>query len=155
MELEFVKPTTMQKGNCVRLWSRNFRDRAMRHAGFVMWNHPIADQIAKLDSSFYVRPGLASSNSEWISLESKNYPAHYVRHKGYRVQISRYDGSSLFRSDATWRVTSPLDEHSAGHISLESFNQRNHFIRHRGYQLWLDTSLWNPSTSGITSFDTV
>merc|ERR1712117_349598 len=120
MELEFVRPHMVQTGHCIRLWSLNFPEMAMRHAGELMWNHRIADDhLAILDSSFCVKSGLASSGSEWLSLEAENYPGVYVRHRGFRLEISRYDGSSLFRSDATWRMVAPLDAHSPGYGSLE------------------------------------
>merc|ERR1712045_286885 len=132
MELEFVRPRMVQTGHCIRLWSLNFPEMAMRHAGELMWNHRIADDhLAILDSSFCVKSGLASSGSEWLSLEAENYPGFYVRHRGFRLEISRYDGSSLFRSDATWRMVAP----------------------------WMRTAQdmfhWYPSTTLTVSFDTV
>jgi len=88
-----------------------------------------------MDSSFIVRSGLAGSGS--ISFESKNFPNHFLRHLHRNILLHKYDGSSLFRKDASFYVRSPLF-HSSGFNSYESYNLPNHYLRHMGFRLRVD-----------------
>jgi hypothetical protein len=39
------------------------------------------------------------------AFESVNYPEHFIRHQGYRLRISAYDGKELYKKDASFKVT--------------------------------------------------
>ena len=70
-----------------------------------------------------------------VSFESVNYPGTYLRHQNFRVKQQRYDGSELFRNDASFYQRSGLG--TAGH-SYEAVNVPGGFyIRHSNYQLWI------------------
>ena len=70
-----------------------------------------------------------------VSFESTNYPGTYLRHQNFRVTQQRYDGSELFRNDASFYQRSGLA--SAGY-SYEAVNLApGHFIGHSNYQLWI------------------
>ncbi|MEQ9208904.1 MAG: AbfB domain-containing protein, partial [Pseudomonadales bacterium] len=54
--------------------------------------------------------GLTQTEPLWIgvndgalvSFESAKYPGHYIRHSNYRLYLQPYDGTELFRKDATF-----------------------------------------------------
>ncbi|MEQ8363456.1 MAG: AbfB domain-containing protein [Cyclobacteriaceae bacterium] len=61
-------------------------------------------------ASFYSRKGLTQTEPHWngvndgalVSFESAKYPGHYIRHSNYRLYLQPYDGTELFRKDATF-----------------------------------------------------
>jgi hypothetical protein len=94
--------------------------------------------LDKADATFIIRkPGL-SETPDSVSLESANYPGHYLRHQDYRLVLQRDDGSNLFRKDATFLVRQPaLSAGNPNAVSLASVNHPGHFIRHQQNRLWL------------------
>lgn len=63
-------------------------------------------------------------------------PNYYIRHRGYKCFISRGDGGSLFKKDATWIPRVGLaDAHG---VSFESANYPGHYIRHQYNRLRID-----------------
>lgn len=52
------------------------------------------------DSQWYVIPGLADNSC--ISLESVNKPGYYLRHRNGKLELSKDDGTSLMKADATF-----------------------------------------------------
>jgi RNA polymerase sigma factor (sigma-70 family) len=67
----------------------------------------------------------------------------YLRHASWRLRLNDYDGSKLFRGDATF---CPRPGPIAGSVMLESSNYPGWFLRHRGDELWVDQS------DGTTAF---
>jgi Alpha-L-arabinofuranosidase B (ABFB) domain len=92
-----------------------------------------ASMLDRRDASWIVRPALSGTRGA-VSFESVNYPGTYLRHQDFRVKQQRYDGSELFRNDASFYQRSGLG--TAGY-SYESVNFPQHFIRHSNYQLWI------------------
>ncbi|MEV0392075.1 family 43 glycosylhydrolase [Polymorphospora rubra] len=86
------------------------------------------------DSQFRIVTGLAGAGS--VSLESTNFPGHYLRHRNYEIHLERDDGSALFRADASF-VRRPGLADSAG-ISLESGNFPGRYVRHRAGLLFIE-----------------
>ena len=39
--------------------------------------------------------------SAGVSLESINYPGHFLRHQNFRAKLSRFEPSQLFRDDSS------------------------------------------------------
>jgi hypothetical protein len=121
-------------GRAVSLRSSNVPDRYVRHADHLGQLSPIASSLERSDASFRVVPGLAGDGT--VSLESVNYPGHFLRHQGFRIKLHADDGSQLFRDDASFHVVSGLA--AADGISLESVNYEGRFLRHRDFELWLE-----------------
>jgi hypothetical protein len=78
--------------------------------------------------------GLA--DSRYVSFESLNYPGHYLRHQDFRLKLQKFDGSQLFRQDATFMMVPGLADGSWS--SFESVNYPGHYIRHRNFHLYLE-----------------
>ncbi|WP_165773428.1 AbfB domain-containing protein [Zooshikella ganghwensis] len=71
----------------------------------------------------------------FTSLQSFNYPSHYIRHASYRAQISEIH-SELDKSDATFKIVDGLADKNC--ISFQSLNYPGYYLRHRSYEIWLD-----------------
>ena len=65
-------------------------------------------ELFKKDASFRITQPLwqEGNYSEAVSLESYNYPNHYIRHKNFRLYLESED-SELFRKDATFELRLP------------------------------------------------
>ncbi|MFD5740883.1 family 43 glycosylhydrolase [Streptomyces massasporeus] len=112
-----------------RFSSYNFPDRFARHYDYRARIE--ADVTTLADSQFRVVPGLAGSGT--VSLESANFPGHYLRHKNFEVWLEKNDGSTRFASDASFRQRAGLAD-PAG-VSYESSNYPGRYVRHWEYLL--------------------
>lgn len=90
---------------------------------------PLAD---RQDATWVVRPGLA--DRAYLSLESKNYPGSYLRHRHGAVHQEPNDGSEQFAADATFRATAGRNGQG---ISLSSCNFPSRFLRHYGGEVFI------------------
>ncbi|KAM3108834.1 AbfB domain-containing protein [Phormidesmis sp. 146-33] len=115
--------------------SMNYRDRYIRHRGFLAYLEPINrnDEIGKGDASFKIVPGLAGRCK---SFESFNYPGHFLRHQNYRLKLAKRTNERLFREDATFCIVNGLANSKAS-SSFESVNFSKHYIRHTDFELRL------------------
>ena len=77
------------------------------------------------DAIWVVRAGLADRTG--VSLESKNYPGSFLRHRHGAVYQEANDGSDQFAQDATYSVTAGLNGQG---VSLASWNYPSRFVRH-------------------------
>ncbi len=113
----------------------NLTDRFMRHqnglgsTSVVNGNSAAGD---RQDATFRIVRGLASADC--YSLQSVNFPNHYLRHANDRVRKDAFDNTELYKRDATWCARPAL---SGKGVSFESFNFPGHYIRHYSSQLWL------------------
>ena len=101
---------------------------------FVLGGRNGATLAQSANAPFRIVTGLADSSA--ISFESIDNPGHFLRHQGFRLKQHPYDGSQLFRLDASFYVIPGLSDRNA--ISFESVNYRGRFIRHRNYEFYLD-----------------
>ncbi|BBH70316.1 hypothetical protein ACTI_70010 [Actinoplanes sp. OR16] len=116
------------------LESFNFPGHFARHRNSLGELTTVSSQLDRDDATWLLVPGLAGAG---VSLRSKNYPSFYLRHSGFRLQISQSDGSRLYREDATFYVRGGNASSGSGWISLESYNFPGRYIRHADYHLWL------------------
>jgi hypothetical protein len=100
--------------------------------------------------AFRVVPGLAGVG---VSLESVAQPGHYLRHQNSRLILSAWDGSDLFRADATFHARPGLANPRA--TSLESSNFPGHFLRHRNSEFWMDALDPGPLFAADATFELV
>jgi GH43 family beta-xylosidase len=100
------------------------------------------------DSQFRIVPGLAGSGT--ISLESANYPGHYLRHRHYEYWVERDDGSSRFAQDAGFHRRQGLAD-AAGE-SFESVNFPGRYLRHRDGLVYLHEVSTEQERSEATFF---
>ena len=120
-------------GQEVSFQASNYRDRFIRHRFALGYTDRLTDDLSRNDATFRIVPGLAGS---CISLESRNFPNHFLRHQDWRIRLAPREDSALFRQDATFCMVPGLAD--AAGVSLESVGARGHFIRHRNNELWVD-----------------
>ncbi|MFG1610987.1 AbfB domain-containing protein [Actinoplanes sp. NPDC049265] len=95
----------------------------LRHQNFVAQVSPVGSAsraLDRADATFVLRPGLA--NKGCLSFEASNFKGFYLRHKNFVLQLTRNDGTSLFRSDATF-CPEPA---SGGSLTLRAVNYPGH-----------------------------
>lgn len=93
----------------VALRSANFPDHFLRHVNFRIVlgksNGP-GDQLFRLDSTFFLEPGLAAPNG--VSFRSVNFPDRYLRHRNFKLFLEPKNSPNL-AADATFFRTQPID----------------------------------------------
>ena len=72
--------------------------------------------------------------SNYRSLQSYNYPDHFIRHRNYFGEITRIV-SQLDRKDATFRIVPGLA--NSRYVSFESLNYPGYYLRHQGFRIKL------------------
>jgi RNA polymerase sigma factor (sigma-70 family) len=82
-------------------------------------------------ATFEVVRGLA--DPKCISFRARD--GRYLRHSSWRLRLHRYDGTSLFRGDATFCVRAGS---VPGSVALESANYPGGFLRHENNELWVN-----------------
>ncbi|WP_246001702.1 family 43 glycosylhydrolase [Allorhizocola rhizosphaerae] len=115
----------------VRLRSHNLSTSYIRHYDYRARVEANVTLLA--DSQFRIVPGLAGSGT--VSLESANFPGYFLRHKNFELWVERNDGSSVFRSDASFFRRAGLAD-SAG-VSFESYNFAGRYLRHSSSLLYV------------------
>jgi Alpha-L-arabinofuranosidase B (ABFB) domain/Astacin (Peptidase family M12A) len=119
-----------------RVRNEGLTNRYLRHQGSLGFTEVItggSTALLKADASFKVVRAL--DGTPCYSLQSSNYPDHYLRHQNYRLRIDRNDGSALFRQDATFCAQTGLA--NSGGVSLVSRNLPGHYIRHYRAEVWM------------------
>jgi hypothetical protein len=125
--------TPVPSGTVRRFQSYNFQSRYIRHQGY---RGRIDQNVSPFeDSQFRIVAGLANSSA--ISFEAVNFPGRYLRHRNGEIWLDANDGTSQFRSDATWYRRAGLANSSWS--SYESYNNSGRYMRHSNYLLILGT----------------
>jgi len=96
-------------GGRVSLRSLDFPDRSLRHRDFrIMLEKSAgpADELFRLDSTFFLEPGLADPRG--LSLRSVNFPDRYLRHRDFVLFLEPRDSPNL-TPDATFFRSVPID----------------------------------------------
>jgi hypothetical protein len=84
------------------------------------------------DATWKVTAGLADPNC--FSLESAQHAGSYLRQQDFRVKLAANDGSSPFKTDATWCSKAGL---AGSGVSLESKGKPGRYLRHRYAEVWV------------------
>lgn len=79
-------------------------------------------------------PEPVRSTSGYVSIQSHNYPDHFLRHRDFLGELTTLS-SDLDRKDANFKIVPGLADGS--YISFESLNYPGYFLRHQGFQLKL------------------
>ncbi len=127
----------------LRVTTPGFTDRYARHHDGLGATEVVdanSSALLKSDATWRIVPGLADNRC--YSLESRNHPGQYLRHREFRVR-KEGGGDALFRADATWCAVP-----AAGGVRLASYNFPDQFLRHYDAQLWLATP------GGAKAYDT-
>jgi hypothetical protein len=71
---------------------------------------------------------------DFVSLQSFNYPDHYVRHRNYLGEITTVK-SRLDIADSSFKMVQGLA--GGNTVSFESKNYPGHYLRHQGFRIKL------------------
>ncbi|GAA5087381.1 hypothetical protein HNP84_001307 [Thermocatellispora tengchongensis] len=113
----------------LRVTTPGFTDRYLRHQDSLARTDVVtasSGATLKQDATFLVRRGLADGSC--YSLESRNFPGHYLRHSDFRVRKDARDGTALFDQDATFCAQPPRAGGTG--VALASYNIPGHHVRH-------------------------
>jgi hypothetical protein len=115
--------------------SYNFPDRFFAHRGVggQARIEPAADTLT--EGQWNIVPGL--KDPAGVSFESVEHPGHYLRHYGYVLNLNLYDGTDIFKQDATFYIVND-GWAGSGSVSFQSYNFPARYIRHFGYGLRID-----------------
>ncbi len=97
-------------GSTVSFESIKHPGHYLRHQNFQLKLHTGTDDFLKKDASFKVVKGLA--DDQQVSFEAANFAGHYIKHSGFKLFVHKTDNSDLFKTDATFVASTPLN--SAG-----------------------------------------
>lgn len=124
-------------GKIVSFSSFNYPEKFIRHSSFNGFLQEVKSDLDKKDSSFFVRKSLRGLASA-ISLESVNYPKHYlvVDSSTKRLVLKKFENKAGYKQLASFFLKDGLAQGIC--VSLESTKFRNNFIRHRNFETWLD-----------------
>ncbi|MFI6095988.1 AbfB domain-containing protein [Lentzea sp. NPDC051213] len=121
-----------------------YTDRYLRHQNGLTRTDLIGTDLARLDATFRVRPGLATAAC--VSFESRNFPGEFLRHSDTRIRKDPNNGTGQFASEATF-----CPREGAGGTALESYNMPGNYIRHFSDNVYLARSggqnPWDTPTS--------
>ncbi|MCX5166741.1 AbfB domain-containing protein [Streptomyces antibioticus] len=119
----------------LRVTTPGYTDRYLRHRDGLAYTDVVnggSTALLKNDATWKIVPGLADSSC--YSLESRNYPGQYLRHRDFRVYKEAGSGD-LFRADATF---CPVRGANGG-VRLSAYNFPEQYLRHYNAELWLAT----------------
>ncbi|MFC9019836.1 AbfB domain-containing protein, partial [Streptomyces albidoflavus] len=119
----------------LRVTTEGHTEKFLRHQDGLAWTAPVSqesDATLKADATYKVVPGLGDENC--YSLESRNYPGEYLRHRESRVRRDADDGTQLFKDDATWCAVP-----GENGVRLSSLNMSGSYLRHYDSEVWLST----------------
>ncbi|MEU5764560.1 AbfB domain-containing protein [Streptomyces asoensis] len=130
-------PVTLPTGQyrSLRVTTPGYTDRYLRHRDGAAFTDVVtsgSDALLKNDATWKIVPGLA--NGTCYSLESRNYPGQYLRHRDHRV-YKESGSTDLFRADATFCPVRGAN----GAVRLSAYNFPEQYLRHYNAELWLAT----------------
>lgn len=141
-----VPINSLKDGIRFSLFSSTSFDRYLRHSGFAFWSAGThgkmlntMDNTFKNDSTFILRSA-TNGNAGMFSIESVNFPGHYLRHAGFRCWLNPIR-SQLDREDSSFAVVRALN----GDPSMVSFRSANfpHYYlsvrREATNEVWITT----------------
>jgi hypothetical protein len=96
----------------------------VRHRSYRGEVTPVGTPLDRQDATFRMVAGLA--HSDWVSLESVNYPGHYLRHQNFEFHLQQASDDQLFKEDATFRIVPGIA--NGDFVTLESYNYPGHYI---------------------------
>ncbi|MEU5117942.1 AbfB domain-containing protein [Streptomyces asoensis] len=130
-------PVTLPAGQyrSLRVTTPGYTDRYLRHRDGAAFTDVVtsgSDALLRNDATWKIVPGLA--NGTCYSLESRNYPGQYLRHRDYRV-YKESGSTDLFRADATFCPVRGAN----GAVRLSAYDFPEQYLRHYNAELWLAT----------------
>lgn len=115
--------------------SYNFPNRFFAHKGVGSQARIEVDANTLTEGQWNIVPGL--KDPAGVSFESVELPGCYLRHYAHILNLNSYDGSDVFKQDATFYVQTD-GWAGSGSVSFQSYNYPARYIRHYGYGLKID-----------------
>jgi hypothetical protein len=84
------------------------------------------------DTEPEIKPSEKQVEGELISLQSYNYPDHFIRHKDFLGEITIITSDSD-KKDATFKIVPGLADNKL--ISFESVNYPGYYLRHESFRI--------------------
>lgn len=137
-----------------RVTTAGYTDRYLRHLDAGLRTDVInsaSPEVARQDATYIVRAGLADATC--YSLESRNFPGQFLRHRGYRLYKDPNDGTATYAKDATFCAQQPRSANTPGNVSLESFNYPTYHVRHASDLVYIAVSGGGNAWDSATSYD--
>ena len=124
-------------GRVVSLQSLSAYNFFVRHKNGIGYVSGIpSNDLDRKDATFRIVPGL--SNKDLFSIESVNFPHHYLRQHDLAIKLHKNDNSKDFAIDSTFRMVPGLA--NVSWLSFESVRTPGHYIRHRDRKLTIETN---------------
>lgn len=121
------------RGNasCYSFESANMPGHFLQHQNFrVRLVQGQDNPISRNGSTFCARPAQnGSADSADVSLESLDWPGHFIRHRNYELWMDRSDNSPVFNAGSTFKTGSAGAAPGAT-ISLQPVSWPAHLVRH-------------------------
>jgi hypothetical protein len=145
VELNYSTKGPIDVNNRVQVRSLNFPGRYLRHQNSLGELTELQTDLDRQDATFRVVPGLAQPPEttphqepppRGVSLESVNFPGHYLRHQDFRLKLHPFSDDPLFKEDATFDMVDGLAD-STG-VSFRSHNFPDRYLRHRDSHAWVE-----------------
>ncbi|MFF7471368.1 AbfB domain-containing protein [Streptomyces sp. NPDC008092] len=133
-------------GKSVR--SVNYPDRYWHVSGSYVYLDQPRGSESREDSTFELVKGLANASCYSFA----THDGLYLRHQNFVLRAESYDGSSLFRQDATF---CPQKVAFSDDVLFQSVNYPNYALRHKNFQLRLDPYGYNTTNRQDFFFDLV
>lgn len=94
-----------------------------------------ANEAEKMNATFQIRAGL--SNPSFVSLESLNWPNHFMDHAGFRVRLAEGQDSNVWKNHATWIKVKGLSDRDG--VSFQPATHPSRYLRIRSNgEAWVD-----------------
>jgi hypothetical protein len=136
-----------------RVTTPGFTDRWLRHQDGAARTDVVtaaSPALLKQDATFVVRTGLADSTC--YSLELRNFPGQYLRHRDFRVYRDPNDGTPLYAQDATF-CAQPPRAGVTGDVSFASLNLPGGHLRHYAELAYVATNGGGHAWDNTASYD--
>lgn len=134
----------------------------LRHSGFIALVEPLTwdninSPLFQADATWNVVAPLAEGADEsCLSLESVNYPEHYLRHSSSQVRLDPTDSATdaaTFEADATWCLRTTFGAGVRSDFVFEAFNSPGYYMRRYDTEVRLSRRDDTQTTDDFTSFD--
>lgn len=121
--------------NCL-IESYNYPGYFLSPESFLIELSPTSSAWNELSSTFEIVPGLAGSDSDYISFESIVFPGHFLRHQDLRLELAFEEQGQLFKEEASFKIEPGLADPQA--FSFESYDYPGYYLRHENFHLYLE-----------------
>ncbi|KAJ3423537.1 alpha-l-arabinofuranosidase b [Anaeramoeba flamelloides] len=120
--------------------SINYPGYYIRHKNFHLYLEQNTEELFKKDCTFKITQGNSQNSNqqnetEYISLQSFNYPRHFIRHRNYMGEITEIS-SELDKKDSSFKIVEGLFGENT--VSFESKNFPGYYLIHSNFRMRIE-----------------